>query len=291
MVDEDKVIERKILLKRAFQKPQLFEIGRNLAIPYFELFENPWVIDEDQAAYEIASIIGDSQLKEIFETHKPKSWVVFRGEHYTFEDGLLSLKGSWNTLRSSLQELRKRHGDKVDKILKVILETSGGCNPLEIAEKLKGQVDPAPLLADMERMKLIVPFYEGDGYKEWTVLEEVSPLLRLELGLAKPEKAAKPSEVTKVVGEEEVDYVAMERQEIERMDNELNTYLTELLKKRLNATIKFGKKFSISVLADYLIKLFGPVLYFDSLLSITQQYGLADVEIIHEKGGTGMRTG
>ncbi|MCK4435837.1 hypothetical protein KAU87_03400, partial [Candidatus Bathyarchaeota archaeon] len=32
-------------------------------------------------------------------------------------------------------------------------------------------------------------------------------------------------------------------------------------------------------------------LYFDSLLSITQQYGLADVEIVHSKGRTGMRTG
>ncbi|MEM2093551.1 MAG: hypothetical protein QXE16_04635, partial [Candidatus Bathyarchaeia archaeon] len=43
--------------------------------------------------------------------------------------------------------------------------------------------------------------------------------------------------------------------------------------------------------ADYLTSLFGPVLYFDSFLSIIQQYGLAEVEIIHEKGKTGMRTG
>ena len=82
----------------------------------------------------------------------------------------------------------------------------------------------------------------------------------------------------------------MERREIEKMDDELNQYLADLLRNRLDATIRFGKTFSITALADYLRELFGPVLHFDSLLSITQQYGLADVEIVHEHGKTGMRT-
>ncbi|MEM0313042.1 MAG: hypothetical protein QXQ41_00610 [Candidatus Bathyarchaeia archaeon] len=88
-----------------------------------------------------------------------------------------------------------------------------------------------------------------------------------------------------------MDYVELERQEIAKMDAVLNEYLADLLKHRLDATIKFGKTFSVKALADYLTSLFGPVLYFDSFLSIIQQYGLAEVEIIHEKGKTGMRTG
>jgi hypothetical protein len=67
--------------------------------------------------------------------------------------------------------------------------------------------------------------------------------------------------------------------------------LNNLLKNRLDSTIKFGKTFSLSALSSYLQNMFGPVLYFDSLLSITQQYGLADVGIVHQRGKTGMRTG
>jgi hypothetical protein len=89
----------------------------------------------------------------------------------------------------------------------------------------------------------------------------------------------------------EVDYVASERQEISKMDAELNEYLNSVLRTRLDSAIRFGKTFSVQALADYLQKLFGTVLYFDTLLSITQQYGLADVQIVHERGKTGMRTG
>ncbi|MEM2937106.1 MAG: hypothetical protein QXJ63_00995 [Candidatus Bathyarchaeia archaeon] len=295
MAAEDKVVERKILLKRVFPRHQLFEIGRKLVIPYFERFENAWSIDEEQAAFEIASLISDAQLKEVFEEQKPRKWVVFRGKHYTFEDGFLSLKGSWDIIQSNLQQIRKKYGESGIEVLKVFLEAVEGCSLKDVSEKLRCRVDPAPIVADLERLKIIVPFYEGEGYREWGVLEEVSPLIRLELGLPSYERAPKALEAappkTVKVAEGEVDYVALERQEIERMDGELNQYLSDLLRNRLEATIKFGKTFSINALADYLMKLFGSILYFDSLLSITQQYGLADVEIVHERGKTGMRTG
>jgi hypothetical protein len=90
---------------------------------------------------------------------------------------------------------------------------------------------------------------------------------------------------------EKVDYVALERQNVAAMDGELEGYLNDLLKHRLKETIEFGKRFSIVGLANYLQGLFGSVLFFDSLLSIAQQYGLADVEIVHSGGRTGMRTG
>lgn len=291
---EEKVIERKMLLRRAFSRAKLFEIGRKLAIPYFGHIYSPWAVDEERAAYEIASAINDAQLKEIFNAYTPRSWVTFHGRHYTFEDGLLLLKGSWDKIQSSLRELRKKYGASLDKVLRILLEAGGGCSQWEIAEKLKERVDPTSILADLERMKIIAPYYEGDSYREWIIQEEVASLLRMELGLSKLEASAKPLYEVKGAptrAEGKVDYVALERLEIERMDNELSAFLSDLLKKRLDATIRFGKTFSLSALADYLIKLFGPVLYFDSLLSIVQQYGLADVEIVHERGRTGMRTG
>lgn len=295
MLEEDKIVERKILLKRVYPRNRLFEIGRKLAIPYFERVENQWSIDEDQAALEIASAVTDAQLKELFEAYKPRKWTVFRGKHYTFEEGVFILKGSWETLQKNLRQIRKKYGETGIEILKALAEAGRSCNVKEVAQKIKPKTDPTPIVADLEKLKIITPFYEGEGYREYGILEEVYPLLRLELGLHKHEPQAKPGEAESPKAgtsfEGEVDYVMLERQEIERMENELNRYLSDLLKNRLETVIKFGQNFSISVLADYLINLFGPILYFDSLLSITQQYSLADVEIIHQSGKTGMHTG
>lgn len=291
MIREEKLVEKKILLKRVFPRNQLFEIGRKLAIPYFERFESGWSVDEEQAAFEIASVVSDTQLKEVFETQKPRKWVVFRGKHYTFEDGSFSLKGAWETIRSSIQQIKKKYGEKGMEVLRVFIESGKGCGLRDVSERLKGEVDPMNIIGDLEKLKVIVPFYEGESYKEWGVLEEVYPLIRLELGYEQAPKDFETPPPAVEAGREEVDYVVLEKQEIEKMENELNQYLNDLLKNRLEATIKFGKTFSVSTLADYLEKLFGSVLYFDSLLSITQQYGLADVDIVHDRGKTGMRTG
>jgi len=292
---EDKIVERKILLKRAFPRHRLFEIGKRLAIPYFSRFEDPWSIDEDQAAFEIASAISDAGLKEIFDAHKFRDWVVFRGKHYTFEDGALLLEGSWKAMENSLRQIRQSHGKNGMDVLKVLLEAGKGCSFKDITLNLKQHIDPTPIMSELEKLKVTVVSYQGDGYQEWRILEEVSPLVQSELGVAQPKHAPTlPTAVspTAVSAEAvEVDYVALERQEIEKMNVTLQQYLSDLLKNRLEATIRFGKSFSVTALADYLIQLFGPVLYFDSMLSITQQYGLADVDIVHERGKTGMCTG
>jgi len=291
---DDKVVERKILLKRAFSCDRLFEVGRKLTVPYLERFEDCWSIDEDQAAFEIASAINDVRLKEIFDTYKPREWIVFRGKHYTFEEGTLLLEGSWKAIESSLRQIRKKYGKNGLDVLKVLLEAGKGCNLKDITVSLRHHIDPTPVVSELERLKIAVVSYQGDGYQEWRILEEVSPLVQSELGVvppepAKPQVPVSPTVVSAEVGK--VDYVGLERQEIEKMDTTLGEYMSTLLKTRLDATIRFGKTFSVSALADYLMKLFGSVLYFDSMLSITQQYGLADMEIVHENGKTGMRTG
>lgn len=294
MAVDDKVIERKILLKRCFPRHLLFEIGRELTLPYFERVENAWTIDEDQAAFEISSAISNTQLKEIFESHKPREWVAFRGKHYAFEDGALMLEGSWKAIESNVHQIRKKHGKNGLEVLKAFLESGNGCGLKDISTHLRQGVEAEPLVAELERLKIVIVSYQGNGYKEWMIPEEIAPLIQAELGMATPQPkttsaAAQATVASTDLGE--VDYVALERQEIEKMDAELNQYLSNVLKTRLEPAIRFGKTFSVSGLADYLLKLFGPVLYFDSLLSITQQFGLADVDIVHQNGRTGMRTG
>ena len=296
MALEDKTVERKILLKRIFPRHRLFEIGKNLNLPYFERYDSAWGIDEDQAAFEIAVATSDTRLKEIVDTFKARRSSAFLGKYYTFEDNSLLFEGSWKAIENSLHQIRKKYGRNGLEVLKMFLDSGKSYGLNDIAASLKHSFDPTPIVKELEKLKIIATSYQGDNYQEWKILEEVSPLVQSELGVAAPEPVQKQAAATAasaiLPGEtEELDYVMVERQEIERMDATLDEYLSNLLRNRLDSTIRFGKTFSLVALADYLTKLFGPVLYFDSLLSITQQYGLADTDIVHEHGKTGMRTG
>jgi len=293
MVESEKIVERKVLLKRCFSKAKLFAIGRGLNLPYFERFSSGWDVDEDAAAFEVASNINDDQLMEIFHNYAPWGWVVFRGKYYTYENGSLALTGSWKMLQNNINEVKEKYGRKGLLVLKTIVQIGRSCNLKEIKESLESagqKIDPLPIIKELELLKIIVTSYTGEEYQEWKILEEVMPLVMLEFG-EKPSLRALPAVVPTKAEVAEVDYVHEEREYIRLLDQELNEYLADLLKHRLQDTITFGKETSISFIAKYLQDLFGPVLYFDSLLSISQQYGLANVIIAHEQGKTGMSTG
>jgi len=288
----EKVAERRILLRRAFPRIDLFHIGKELKIPYFEEFSSGWKIsDEDEASLEIASKIDDGELKRIFKEYKPRRWAVFRGRYYVLEDGRFSFEGFWKPVKTGVRRAKIRYGSDSISVLKALVKSGGVANIEELKRSVKAAELPK-ILDELERLKLIVTSYKGDKYREWKILEETLPIIELELGIRK--KPAKTRAATIVPSKEKVkvaDYVLEEKKRIEKMDDELNRYLTDLLKHRLERTVKFGKQFSVGFLSSYLEELFGPILHFDSLLSITQQYGLANIDIIHEHGKTGKRTG
>ena len=284
---DDRAIERKLLLQRMFPRGKLFEIGKKLGTPYFNSSQSMWEIDVDKASLEIALNLDDKKLKDLFDTNNPREWEIFRGQHYTFEEENLKLEGSWREIQAGIAQARKKFGRKTIAILKYLLESGKSCGLKEITQNFPEKTGILPILSDLERLKVIVTSYRSERLQEWVILEETSPIIRVELGLSITEKR----KMVTVSSLGKVDPVNEELQVIEKMDHELSDYLNELLKYRVEETVRFGESFSISYLADYLKGLFGSVLYFDSLLSITQQYGLADVEIVHSKGRTGMRTG
>mgnify|MGYP000052906587 CR=1 FL=1 len=285
MIDEDKVVERKLLLKRTFPLPSLFEIGRELNVPYFREFVSCWEIDEDEAALEIAMNVSDAKLKKLYGKYAPRDWVTFRGKYYTFENGTLRLAGSWDKLKAKISEAKKKYGKSCIFVLNEMVRSGGTFGLEEARQALKNGVNPYPILADLERLKVVAPSYRGEKYQEWRIPDEILPLIQQEIGTLHQPTAA-PS-----IAAEKVDYVAEERRKVEAMDQEFANYLNDLLKHRREQTVRFGKTFSVCELADYLKRLFGNILYFDSFLSIIQQYGLADVEIVNPQGKTGMRTG
>jgi len=290
MPSDYRVIERKNLLKRAYSRIDLFEIGLWLNLPYFKRLHGGWSLNEDEASHEISTNIDDEVLKEIFLTFKPRDWVIFRGKYYTLEGGKLSLKGSWQSIQNGLRWLKSIYGREFTNLMKLLISREANLNDVRRVVK---RADPEELIEELENLKVIVRSYEGDKYREWRVLEETIPIIQLELGM-KPSILIEEAPIKTSTAEARIgrmDYVEEERLRIKEMDRELTEYLNDLLENRLEETIKFGREFSVAKLASYLKDLFGPILYFDSLLSITQQYGLANVDIAQPHGRTGRKTG
>lgn len=286
---DSKTVERKILIERVFPRSQLFKMGKTLSIPYFREFQSEWDIDVDIAALEIASSLNDDQLGEAFTHYQPRKWEIFRGQYYSFENGEFRQEGSRKAIQASVAQIAKKYGQAGVDVLKCLVQSTSSCNLKEVNQKLPEGGNASLVLSDLEKLGVIVTSYKGEELQEWKILEETSPIVRMELGVA-PKEIRKGASV--VVGvPEKRDPIQVESAIIERMDRELDWYLNDLLKHRVNNVVAFGESFSISQLATYLRELFGPLLYFDSLLSITQQYGLADVEIVYDQGRTGKQTG
>ena len=290
MIEEDKIVERKLLLKHVFSLSDLYEMGKKMGVPYFQSFISCWDIEEDDAALEIARNVSEKQLLEAGEIYASRKWTVFRGKYYTFENGVLRLKGSWEKIRTNISEVKKKFGDDSVALLKIMVDVGGVFGLNEYRRVLKQGVAPYPILEKLERLRIIITSYKGKDYQEWKILEETLPLIRLEVGL-RPSEISISANLLAETKDEKEDYVFGERRKVEEMDNELTVFLADLLKKRMRSTIEFGKTFLVQNLANYLQELFGKVLYFDSFLSIIQQYGLANAEIVNPRGKTGMGTG
>lgn len=302
MTVADDVLEKKLLIKRVFPVADIFEIGKEQKIPFFNQFVNCWEPDVDEAALELAQALSDKQLQDVFKKHKGRAYAVFRGMHYTFEDGVLNLKGSVEKIRAGIAETEKKYGQDSLNILKTMAQ-AGGNFSLQESKALKQKTDPYPILGKLEQLKVVVPTYKGEEYNEWKLLEETLPLIRDELGISNIERkpttataatttaAAAGSASTPQQEEEQVDPLEDERRRVIDMQGELDKYLNDLLRNRLTQTVQFGKTFSAAYLANYLQELFGNVLYFDSYLSIIQQYSLADMDIVNPQGKAGIKTG
>jgi hypothetical protein len=141
--------------------------------------------------------------------------------------------------------------------------------------------DTSRLLARLKRKGLLVELPEGHGDKLYQVPypRELRQLLLEQVGQS---DAVDPTPLQPVPDEPA---------EIRAMDSEFLDRLREVLRSRLEATVEFGKTFDVRHLADYLRDLFGEALYFDSLISILQQYALAETPLLAPTGRVTGATG
>ncbi|MGA9840096.1 MAG: hypothetical protein WBE40_06935 [Thermoplasmata archaeon] len=141
--------------------------------------------------------------------------------------------------------------------------------------------DTGRLLTRLKRRGLLLEVPEGRGDKVYQVPypEELRQLLLDEVARS---EAVEPSALQPVPDESA---------EIRSMDSEFLDHLRDVLRSRLDATVEFGRTFNVEKLAAYLRGLFGEALYFDSLISLLQQYALADAPLLAPTGRTTGATG
>ena len=134
--------------------------------------------------------------------------------------------------------------------------------------------DPARLIGRLKRRGLLVELPSGGGDKSFQVPfpDELRQIL---LDEAVRSDSAETGPLLPVPDE---------RAEIRSMDSEFLERLRDVLNERLEPTIEFGRSFNVTRLAEYLQELFGEELYFDSLISLLQQYALADVPLLAPTG-------
>jgi len=82
-----------------------------------------------------------------------------------------------------------------------------------------------------------------------------------------------------------------ERREIMGMEREFDWYISDLISHRLEQTVAFGETFSELHMEEYTKELFGDTLYFDSLITMAQQYALSDTPVIRDDGTCIFNTG
>lgn len=302
--DEEKIAERKTMLRHLFPKGMLRDIGCAIGIQHFQNLPSSWISDWDETAYKIALATTDENLQKIFKNFKPYQWKNFYGQYYTYKNGKLLLEGSWNIIQSRLLTLKSSHGKTINQILSLFLEITDGENLENIEGRMKelGYQDNLQQIKDtldlLEQEGFLKVVYEGQGYKEWAIREElIPPIKEMVAGRINSKRTSIRSEIE--LGKsalypppsEELDIMRDELNLIEQMNKEFDFYLSDLIKTRLDETVVFGRKMSTQSIAEYLKTNFGPVLYFDSFLALSQQYGLADVDIVHHHGKTGFRTG
>ena len=141
--------------------------------------------------------------------------------------------------------------------------------------------DPTRLLGRLKRRGLLVEVPAGAGEKIYQI-PYPDELRRVLLGEAARTDAADLAGSALVPDEDA---------EIRGMDSEFLERLRDVVDHRLEATIEFGRSFDVDRLAEYLRGLFGDALYFDSLISILQQYALADAPLVAPTGRTTGATG
>jgi hypothetical protein len=217
----------------------------------------------------------------------------FFGRFYTVEGGRIRPVSFWNDMEQMVQVS--------PDFLRLLGELrKGASSESGLARRLKGhnQQEVRDICKALEKLGILERLFELDSYCKWGIKPENMPLVEQTLlpketvsRNKRADEAAKAEMKTTVTRVTQIDILAEEKLLIAKMDAEFDSYLRDLVRNRFDDCVRFGETFSTSELAEYLQSLFGPNLFFDSFLTITQQYSLCDAIVRSAKTSSGIRSG
>jgi len=263
--EEEKTKERKLLLSKCFgyTSVEIEELLRRVISDsdFLELLKG-----------------AKSTILEVLRRQMPSD--TFYGKYYTVRKGNLLLEDSWGEIKQNLLNcLYGDQGKTVMEVLQFMLEKGGSADFTTLKARFNRIRNPLDILAGYE---ILVKNKVGESI-QYVIPEETIPLVREVINTLQIEEGGLVAF--------ESDIARAEYNRIKRMDEEFEDYLANLLENKLEKTIKFGRNMSVAYIAEYLRRMFGDILYFDSLLSLAQQYGLADVAVVNPEGQVAMYTG
>jgi hypothetical protein len=281
----DRLRERVILLRRFLPHLEWSWPNEVKSKVSEQVFEGRLPSDRPINIEELARAVTDGQLEAMIRLSPLKDYYSFRGKYYTVRrGGIFDCVSSWEEVKVAVRQILKVHGKKGYAVLKALAEaTEAHFEAIAVrASEIYGErLHPSHLIVEL-RDKWDLAWEVGSRrYPRWAMPEEVKPAVIEVLS----EFEAKP------VPKLSTTQAEREFLEVIRMEEEFRSYLRELVAERLEETIKFGREMSPSYLVNYLQSLFGPVIFFDHLLSITQQYSICDAEVISETGFKAANTG
>ncbi len=244
-IEEGRLAERTSLLMRFFWIDKIYEIGKELGLPYFTTFSNYWDMNHYQGTLEIAKSITDQQLLELTARNKPKYALDlggFHGKYYTAtESGDLLLSGSWDVVEKNLERAVEKWGAKSYGILRALLNKGGRASYFDMIDEIESvlgyEFAPSYLLQRLTPLGLV--FKTGSRrYPEWSIPSEMVPVMEKTLPKYADVSKTTPPRPTRPL--------------FARVDPTLERLVFEIVSKRRSLNLIFSSRFKTN--SEFLIQ-------------------------------------
>ncbi len=254
IVNREKIDEMALLLIRFYWRDEIYKIGKELNLPYFDQFENYWDMDHHQGALEISKEITDEDLLRLTKGNPPKYGLNlggFQGNYYTAkEKGEVELASSWDIVRKNVCKTLEKWDEKSYGVLQAIINKGGKAAYFDIideTEKVLGyEYGPSYLLPRLGPLKLL--FKTGSNkYPDWTMPPEIVQVVQEEL-TAYRESVEKTEKV--FIEEEEISLKDEISAQILRSDRAISDVADKIVQRRREINLIFSNKFKTKLFKE-----------------------------------------
>lgn len=179
-----KLIEKALLLMRFYDEKEIYKIGKNMKLEYFDRF-NHEEVSYHRGALEISRKISDEELLILFKKNPKDSLLFggFQGDYYTAtEKGELQLTSSWENVRKNIQETLENWDKTAYGLLQAIINKCGTVIDRDVAAEIVKILGPGypwqDLLPTLDKRRLVFK-----RYGNWEMPQEILPVVQDELSL------------------------------------------------------------------------------------------------------------